>query len=1039
MASPSSPSRASAEPSVIVRTVDGRRIVSRTNPEISYAYGAPATSSSRRGGAGSRSGSRAGAAGSDVDGDDMSPPLIIEQSMSPPPASDPRARYQALKQRQQQQKSPTKTAGVADARMSSRTRRSQANLDSISEDRDDARSNGSRSRTSAQSAGRSRAGNGAFAGHFNSFYMDQPSDVLGHEPHDVTNGLPSALLLGAQRPSSHLFASGTGINSIHSSEAGDSRSHDYAEEARQASLLAQNGGAQTRSLLTSFSPRSWFGARSQSGGERRADVAFENDEDRDHLVSPHQASSARRRRNGRTSQDYLAYRPSEDDSDSDMSGEDRKHSRRGRRKSEGTRQAMRGGRDDNKIWMSSGRKRRAKRRRDENGNIVDTGEDDSQDEERSTLSDEEVEELTESSLEASQAALQQQPRKPFKRRRDGKMAMSSSSLSSVRPFLFAAAAAIAGSYLYNHRPPTMGLSDLPAGFVPRTGPQSLADAASRIVKLETAYEALREATLGGNKEDALLAARIGSLEQNLNKATEGFVTSRTAMEERVRKAERDSARMHQALEELRGRAAKAQGSGRDAAKEEVRGLQKRMQSLESHITATDKRLAETTELARAAQLLSDRVRAGLAEMERKLPTEIAVPVDKRTGAPILGASTLQELKKVFVQKSDVPDMSWDTFAAGNAKSLRSMMSSVIADESQAGTTIVGRSLFLELLKEELDKAKASMEARFNDNAQEMQNDILGKVRAQQDMFERSGSWTKSGSASRGDAPGTQPIVMKDGSDARSAILTLIDGALETYSADRIALRDYALYTAGGRIIPSYTSPTYRLDAKQSSLLSRFLGTSASSGASAKKGGLQRHASEGHPPVVALYPDNAPGMCWAFHGDEGQLGISLSRRVVVSNITLEHTPASISLEAGTSAPRDVTVWGIVERPEDVRRLVAYRLTQTAPASEDANSQEDGVTEAGGDGLQMTGVAPAPMPPSERHILLASLTYDALDGKSRAIQTFAISHEARFLQIPTAAVQVHVHSNHGNKEFTCLYRIRVHGREWTREDETREASS
>ena len=61
----------------------------------------------------------------------------------------------------------------------------------------------------------------------------------------------------------------------------------------------------------------------------------------------------------------------------------------------------------------------------------------------------------------------------------------------------------------------------------------------------------------------------------------------------------------------------------------------------------------------------------------------------------------------------------------------------------------------------------------------------------------------------------------------------------------------------------------------------------------------------------------------------------------------------------------------------------------------------------------------------------MTYDAY--ASRAVQTFPISNEARSLDIPVAAIQVRVHSNHGNGEFTCLYRVRVHGREWTQADE------
>ncbi|PWN38101.1 uncharacterized protein FA14DRAFT_117135 [Meira miltonrushii] len=211
---------------------------------------------------------------------------------------------------------------------------------------------------------------------------------------------------------------------------------------------------------------------------------------------------------------------------------------------------------------------------------------------------------------------------------------------------------------------------------------------------------------------------------------------------------------------------------------------------------------------------------------------------------------------------------------------------------------------------------------------------------------------------------------------------MIEDALETYSADRIGERDYALYSSGGRIIPSFTSPTFGLRKRSSSPLAWF----------SKAPLLERVGAEGQPPVIALVPDVTPGMCWAFAGSEGTLGISLARRVLVSKITMEHTSPSISHDQSISAPRDVTVWGIGE--------------------------ED-------------SILPAPIPPSDRHLLLSTFTYDVL--ASKMIQQFPISREAEQLNIPIAIVQMQIHSNHGKKDYTCLYRVRVHGNEWTLEDE------
>ena len=76
--------------------------------------------------------------------------------------------------------------------------------------------------------------------------------------------------------------------------------------------------------------------------------------------------------------------------------------------------------------------------------------------------------------------------------------------------------------------------------------------------------------------------------------------------------------------------------------------------------------------------------------------------------------------------------------------------------------------------------------------------------------------------------------------------------------------------------------------------------------------------------TALQPDVNPGNCFAFGGDQGTIGIRLSRRVVVQNVTIEHIPKvcpfflpnfkrpkkEISLNGNIdSAPRDFLVFGI----------------------------------------------------------------------------------------------------------------------------------
>ncbi|XP_031661194.1 SUN domain-containing protein 1 isoform X20 [Oncorhynchus kisutch] len=126
------------------------------------------------------------------------------------------------------------------------------------------------------------------------------------------------------------------------------------------------------------------------------------------------------------------------------------------------------------------------------------------------------------------------------------------------------------------------------------------------------------------------------------------------------------------------------------------------------------------------------------------------------------------------------------------------------------------------------------------------------------------------------------------------------------------------------------------------------------------------------PRVAIQPDVHPGNCWAFQGSHGYLVIRLSMRIVPSAFSLEHIPKSLS-PTGTisSAPRQFTVYGL-----------------------DDEYQEEGK-------------------------LLGSYTYQ---DDEDALQTYPVTEENdKAYQI----IEVRVLSNWGHPEYTCLYRIRVHG--------------
>uniref|UniRef100_A0A1I7V3M8 SUN domain-containing protein n=1 Tax=Caenorhabditis tropicalis TaxID=1561998 RepID=A0A1I7V3M8_9PELO len=117
----------------------------------------------------------------------------------------------------------------------------------------------------------------------------------------------------------------------------------------------------------------------------------------------------------------------------------------------------------------------------------------------------------------------------------------------------------------------------------------------------------------------------------------------------------------------------------------------------------------------------------------------------------------------------------------------------------------------------------------------------------------------------------------------------------------------------------------------------------------------------------------PGECWCFKDGRGYIAVELSHFIDVSSISYEHIGKEVAPEGNrSSAPKGVLVW-------------AYKQI------DDLNSR----------------------------VLIGDYTYN-LDGPP--LQFFIAKHKPDF---PVKFVELEVTSNYG-AEFTCLYRLRVHGK-------------
>ncbi|KAG6817663.1 hypothetical protein H0H87_005420 [Tephrocybe sp. NHM501043] len=254
-------------------------------------------------------------------------------------------------------------------------------------------------------------------------------------------------------------------------------------------------------------------------------------------------------------------------------------------------------------------------------------------------------------------------------------------------------------------------------------------------------------------------------------------------------------------------------------------------------------------------------------------------------------------------------------------------------------------------------------------------------------------WNKLASGSA--AKSGLTIKSSDGQDVTSLIGHLVDTAVLTYSKDTIARADYAAYSGGARVIPSLTSPTYEITPStlRGSLLSYITGNGY---------------AIGRPPVWALHHELQNGHCWPVAGHTGQLGVVLAAPIYVDEVTIDHVASEVAFDM-RSAPRDMELWGLVEGQDNTEKIREWR-------EERSRRREDG------EELVEEPEQPNTLPRAASYVRIAEFTYDV--GAPRNVQTFPVNSELRALGIDFGVVVLMMKSNWG-RDYTCLYRLRVHG--------------
>ncbi|XP_011352313.1 uncharacterized protein LOC105288045 isoform X2 [Ooceraea biroi] len=139
-------------------------------------------------------------------------------------------------------------------------------------------------------------------------------------------------------------------------------------------------------------------------------------------------------------------------------------------------------------------------------------------------------------------------------------------------------------------------------------------------------------------------------------------------------------------------------------------------------------------------------------------------------------------------------------------------------------------------------------------------------------------------------------------------------------------------------------------------------------------GFTLYYESNNPRTVIQRNPIQPGACWAFQDFPGYLVIQLRCFIYVTGFTLEHVPRSIlPNENMSSAPKKFNVWGLRNETD-----------------------------------------PEPLILGEYEFVISD----------DSLQYFPVQNTE--INRPFEYVELRIHSNHGQLDYTCLYRFRVHGR-------------
>ncbi|KAG0019230.1 hypothetical protein BGZ80_006123 [Entomortierella chlamydospora] len=458
-------------------------------------------------------------------------------------------------------------------------------------------------------------------------------------------------------------------------------------------------------------------------------------------------------------------------------------------------------------------------------------------------------------------------------------------------------------------------------------------------------------------------------------------------------------------------------------------VSQRVLSVEHRLSEVSEEVASMKKYITDGQWIDDILKVLFDEV----PNYVAVPRDPMTNKIRIPEALWDRIREVLIANDQIEwsedevlsdshqnpssrQYKWMNFLNENERALHNIVDGRI--------TMISRNEFLNLVKTEADTIWASIEKK-----------VVG-------LLERDGTFEETDTVFN-PLPSHSKRISKV---EQQVISDLIDEALARHSADVIAKPDYGLFSAGGQVIQELTSPDYQPPEKPTGWGRLGLAYLFSP---------PRRQFEPRA-VKAIQPDTHAGECWAMDGTHGQIGIRLARRITVTEVTIEHADPRVVFDP-RSAPRELEIWRLVAPLDPTQqRFFANRGDSIVGHDQGGERhQRDVERKSNGNPRRQSPVMGtwwkegSPWPGAT---LLTTIEYRIQEGvdsqqqrqetgtpansdnsfkpvvrrrRPELAQTFSIPLSKQ--NVPSYGVVVRINSNWGQPDYTCLYRVRIHGYE------------